>query len=164
MAAGLDAEGLSWTDQNQDRNCEKARETAKTVLERLQPCSRAYITQSDIEVGGVKTYVLVVNLYLYPLVPEYHPDSMTIDVVVETTDHVKHSYTREKLPITTETKHVSPEEVPADMRSEYPDGFSTTTRSCDTDIEIDVGVVSVLSINAFEEDAKGRTLLAHKFR
>jgi hypothetical protein len=164
MAAGLDAEGLSWTDQNLDRNCEKARETAKTVVERLQPCSQARITQADIEAGGVKTYALFVYLHLYPIIPEYHPDSVFLSIVLETADHVKHTYTRENLRIKTKTEHVSPEELPADMRSKYPDGLSITGRSCDTDIGIDVGVVSVLAIDASEKDAKGRTVAAHTFR
>jgi hypothetical protein len=72
-------------------------------------------------------------------------------VVLETTDHVKRTYRREKIPIqiyhASETKLV------------------TSLRYCTADFGVpDVGIISVLSIDANEIDPKGETIARHIFR
>jgi len=164
MAMGLRAEGLSWTDVNQDRECDKAA-TREAIAAERWPCSTAQLAQADVGTRGVKSYTLFVHLFLYPIVPKQDRDSVSMSVVVETADHVKHTYSLEKLRIETKAGHISPEELPAELRRQFPDGMSTTTRSCHGEIDLGgAGAVSVLAVDAYEEDSKGRILARHTFR
>jgi hypothetical protein len=139
----LQAEGLSWTGDNSDQLCDH---------KKFLICSYARIYQMEGAVAGLKLFRLHILMFLMPGLPADYASSVTMTIVLETADHVPHTYIQEKLPIEIDRKN-------------YPDGTSITTRSCTADIDLtDKGVTAVLGIDASQKDAKGEIVSRHQFR
>lgn len=140
-ATGLAASGnLSWTDPNTDTLCDH---------QKLLVCSQVTIKQIEAAlVPGAKTYLLDVTMMLYPR--ESQADSVSMAIVVETSDHVKHSYHRDRIPIKI-------------YESSKPG--TNSIRYCDVTfgMPLDVGATAVLAIDA-EESVSGDVLARHAFR
>jgi hypothetical protein len=137
------AEGLSWTDPNQDTLCD-----AKVSF----VCSTAKIRLIEGgEIAGLKYHSVYVFFFLYPALPDNRAVSMDLTIVVETQDRLKHTYTQ-KVPIQTDT-------------SKTPNGNSLTIRYCTMDIpSLGQGVTTVWSIDGTEERPDGKPVVAHRFR
>lgn len=141
-ATSLMADGLSWTDPNQDTLCDKS----KTFFG--IGCSVARIHQVDGVIGGMTIYYAGALLVLYPRDSE--ADSVTVTIIYETSDHVKHTYHKEHIPI----------------KVTEPSGQNNLTmRYCEADFEAaETGVTSMLSIDANEISPSGDIVFRHRFR
>jgi len=141
-SASLYAEGLSWTDANKDRICNK----------NLPQCPYAVIGQTQADGSPPKVYTLHIVVRLFPGLPENYANSVSMKVVVETADQVKHTYSQDRLPITLE-------------QISNPGDNPITARFCSFDIQLgDLGAIAVLGIDAAQLDDKGNALARHEFR
>ena len=142
IPGSLHAEGLSWTDANKDKICNK----------NLPQCSYATISQIDNPDGGAKAFTVHILVRLFPGLPENYANSVSIRVVVETADLVKRTYTQDRVPITVE-------------QVTNPGDNPTTERFCAYDIQlVGLGAIEVLGIDAAQRDDKGNILARHEFR
>jgi hypothetical protein len=150
-AVSAKSEGLSWTEANLDKLCRNG------TLQMLT-CSKAFLYQLEpIIIGAYKEYDLNVMVILYPAMVEGEDLGLLrkrmadavkvyIKIVLETADHVKRTYA-ETVRIEVDTKGKVP------VRS----GTMMVTVP-------EVGIISVLAVDATEENSKGEALSRHVFR
>lgn len=149
LSASLKAEGLSWTDPNKDTACKGG-----------WVCSQAFISQSEITVMKMKIYSLRIMVALYVNVEDgdsaetvnkriADAKNVSMRIVVETSDHLKRNFSREKIPIEIYHKEGSVIEI----------------RHCEAEFQLlDTGVISVLGVDADEVNSKADVLTHHVFR
>lgn len=127
-SSSLRADGLPLEDPIKDRLCDP----------KAQDCTELFMHKEENILGTLLT--------LYP--SNSQAKTVTLRLVVETSDHVKHNYAREKMPIKV-NKPSTGAPIPY----------------CDPKFEmVSAGAVTVLSADASEENVKGEVLVRHEFR